>query len=206
MNNLANDDYWQEVTLMARLPLPPQEENDVFFLWHQLREGYGRGHREIGVPLTQAGERDYVHVKAYYNVPRLIVTIGLTSASKPEPGEQIGQMLDLHQEGFYQHFIAGLQAWYYNDVKTLMLWEVDLFPAYRVEDPTQDILLATLWSAFEQALLARFPACARIVTPGWEPNCGIEAYRRFLEARGYVPHQENTYHKMITPQKGGPNA
>lgn len=192
------DDYWQRSEHIARLPLPPADiENDVFFLWHQSRERYDRHHREIGIQLTRAGERDYVHVKACFYVPRIILTVGLTPPINTELGEEIGQVLDAQQEGHDRHFIAGLQAWYYGDEKTLMLWEVDLFPSFCEADPTQDFLLATLWQSFEQGLLHRFEDCKAIVTPGWEPKYDNEQYRAFLVHRGYTPRVENTFHKII---------
>lgn len=207
MDTTTIDDYWQEMKLVARLPLPPQDhENDVFFLWHHSRERYGRDHGEIGIKITKAGERDYIHVKACFFVPRIILTVALSPPVKSDLGEEIGHVLDSHQEGSDRYFIAGLQAWYYSDLKMLMLWEVDLFPNYSEADPTQDFLLIILWQSFEQGLLGRFPDCEQIVTPGWEPKYDGEQFRAFLAARGYSPHRENTYHKMIASQKGETDA
>lgn len=199
MNNETIDDYWHEIIPVARLHLPPQDhEHEVFFLWHHAHEQYGDKHGEIGIPLIEAGARDYIHVKACFCVPRMIVTVGLTPTVPTNLGEGIGQVLEAHQAGSTRIFLAGLQAWYYGDVNTLMLWEVDLFPPYNVVDPAQNFLLAILWQCFEQTLLARFPACERIVTPGWEPQYEGTAFRQFLMQQGYVPHRENTYHKVIS--------
>lgn len=198
MGDTNLDDYWQREEFVARLPLPPQNyESDIFFLWHQSRERYGRDHREIGVKLSAAGERDYVHVKACFYVPRIILTVALTPPVETDIGEEIGEVVDSHQEGSDRHFIAGLQAWYYPSARTLMLWEVNLFGSYRDEDPAQDFLLSTLWHYFEQGLLERFPVCERIVTPSWEPSYEPHQWERFLAARGYTPHYENTYSKAI---------
>lgn len=193
------DDYWQRSEHIARLPLPPADrEHDVFLLWHQSRERYDRHHIEIGIQLNRAGERDYVHVKACFYVPRIIMTVGLTPSVTTELGEERGQVLDAQQEGHDRHFIAGLQAWYYSDKKTLMLWEVDLSPSFGEPDPTLDFLLATLWQSFEQGLLARFTDCKAIVTPGWEPKYDTEQYRTFLRHQGFAPHFDNTFSKPIT--------
>jgi hypothetical protein len=195
----AVDDYWQQEEHLARLPLPPLDvESDVFFLWHYSRERYGKGHREISVRLTDAGERDYVHAKACYYSPRIVLTIGLTSPALAEPGEEIGEVLDERREGQTRHFIAGLQAWYYAAEKTLMLWEVDLSGQYAGDDPAEDFLLSSLWHFFEAGLLRRFPDCERVVTPGWEPDYDGDRWREFLRGRGYAPHVENTFIKHVS--------
>lgn len=195
------DDYWQEAELVARVPLPPSDnENALYFLWHHSSERYGRDHREIGMTLKEAGERDYVHVKACYYVPRVILTVGLTTPVHTELGEEIGQVLDAEQEGSDRYFIAGLQAWYYRSVRTLMLWEVDLSAQYSTANPTEDFLLSTLWQHFEQRLLEQFADCERIVTPAWEPKYDSEQYQAFLQDRGFSPHCDNTFIKTIQPK------
>jgi len=154
MQTTAVDDYWQREDHVARLMLPPRDyEAEVFFLWHTTREEYGKNHREIGLKLNDAGLRDYVHVKACYYSPRIVLTIGLTPPVETELGEEIGQVTDSRVEGRDRQEIAGLQAWYYPSEKTLMLWEVDVFGQYSADDPTQDFLLGSLWHFFEQGLL-----------------------------------------------------
>lgn len=181
--------------------LPPRDRaHEVFFLWHESNERYGRDHHEIGVSLSSAGERDYIHVKACYYVPRIILTFSPTPPVKSELGEEIGEVTDSRVEGHDRHEIAGLQAWYYPDKKTLMLWEVDLFGAYREEDPTRDLLLGSLWYFFERDLLLRFTDCERIITPGWDPKYDGEKWREFLESQGYAAHQENTFIKVINSE------
>ena len=79
-----------------------------------------------------------------------------------------------------------------------MLWEVLLYHPNAEEDPTQDFLLITLWQTFEQELLKVFPDCERIITPGSEPKYSNTVFRKFLEGRGYSPHQENAFVKTIS--------
>lgn len=192
------DDYWQRVEPIAKLPLPPQDhEHDVYFLWHQSREKYGRGHQEIGITLTEAGERVYVHAKAYYSTPNIIVTVAFTTPIRTAIGEEVGQVLDSEARGAKHHEVASCQAWYYEKERTLMLWEVDVRSHYAGGDPSQDFLLITLWDAFEQALLQEVPECYQIITPGWEPGYEVEQWKSFLSARGYNPHRENTYIKTM---------
>ena len=204
MQTTGFDDYWQREEHVARLMLPLGDyESEVFFLWHASRESYGTDHREIGVNLKGAGERDYVHAKACYYSPRIIVTFDLAPPAQTQLGEEIGQVTDSRVEGSDRHFIAGLQGWYYLSEKTLMLWEVDLFGQYRTQDPTRDFLLGAFWYFFEQGLLQQFSDCERIVTPGWEPKYEGEKWRQFLESRGYVPHEENTFIKSLSVNPPG---
>ncbi len=194
------DDYWQRRELAARLPLPPADhEYDVYFLWHRSQERYGNNHRELGLTIRKAGVREYVHVKACFFVPRIILTIGLTPPVQTDFGEEIGQVLASEQEGHDRIFIAGLQAWYYPTEKVLMLWEVDLFGQYGSADPSTDFLLSTLWQCFEEGLLKEFPDCEQILTPGWEPQYGEALFKEFLRQRGYSPQDEvqRVFVKMV---------
>lgn len=193
------DDYWQQVKPLAKLPLPPQNyEHDVYFLWHQSREKYGRGHKEIGVTLTETGERVYVHAKAYYSTPKIILTVAVTPPIQTAIGEEIGHVLDSERRGATHHEVASCQAWYYEKERMLMLWEVDVRSHYSSgDDPSQDFLLVTLWDAFEQALLLEVPDCERIITPGWEPGYEGDQWKVFLSGRGYAPHRDNTCTKTI---------
>jgi hypothetical protein len=181
------DDYWTDQEFIARLLIPPKDhERDVFFLWHQSRERYGRGHKELGLTLNEPGQRDYVHTRACFFSPHIILTVALTPSEQTDLGRHIGEVADSRTEGQVRHDIANLQAWYYGSEKTLMLWEVDMFGPYSEgDDPTKDFLLSSLWQCFETRLLKRFPECERILTPHSEPRYENELFRAFLRDRGY---------------------
>jgi hypothetical protein len=191
----AIDDYWNKEEFIATLPLPPQDvERDVFFLWHASRERYGRNHKELGLTLAEPGERDYIHVKACFYSPRIVLTVALTPpAPGGEFGEEIGEVVGSKNEGQNRHEIASLQAWYYPTEKTLMLWEVDLLGTYGQEqNPTQDFLLSSLWVSFERRLLEQFPDCKRILTPHHEPDYTQELFQAFLKERGFSAGAEGS--------------
>jgi hypothetical protein len=194
MMTIAVDDYWNKEEFAGRLLFPPHDdERDVFFPWHESRERYGRNHRDLGLTLREPGERDYIHVKACFYSPRIIVTLALTPPMQSELGEEIGEVTGSRQEGRNRHDIANCQAWYYPTEKTLMLWEVDLFSsASEEEDPTKDFLLSSLWVLFEKQLLERFPDCERILTPHHEPRYERALFQAFLCERGYTPGPEGS--------------
>ena len=201
MSDTNIDDYWTSTEEIGRLPLPPRDdERDVSFIWHQSVEKYGRGHREIGLRLTEAGERDYVHAKAVFYSPRFIVTFAITPPVQTELGEEIGEIVDTKRDGLQRHEVASCQAWYYRNERTLMLWEVDLRRDYREGEPSQDFLFSTLWQAFERRLLVEFPDCERILTPGWEPSYDGKQFRAFLASQGFKPHEDNTFIKIISTE------
>jgi hypothetical protein len=199
MSDTIIDDYWTRTEEIGRLPLPPRDDEwDVWFIWHQSVEQYRHGHTEIGLRLTRAGERDYVHAKAVFHSPRIILTFAVTPPVPSDLGEEVGQVEDVRQEGQIRHEVASCQAWYYRNERTLMLWEVDMRMDYREEDPSQDFLFSTIWQAFERRLLTEFPDCERILTPGWEPSYEGKQFRAFLASQGFTPHEDNTFIKTIS--------
>ena len=108
MNETGLDDYWQESRLIARLPLPSQNtEYDVSFLWRQVREQCGRGHREIGIgTFREPVDRIYVHAKAVFYTPQYILTVPLTPPVRTELGQEIGYVDDVLAKGTIRHEIG----------------------------------------------------------------------------------------------------
>jgi hypothetical protein len=49
----------------------------------------------------------------------------------------------------------------------------------------------------ESALLRELPKTEAILTPGWKPKYEPKQWGSFLRERGYAPHKENTYRKLI---------
>lgn len=200
MQTTAIDDYWTKTEDIGRLLLPPRDdERDVSFIWHQTRETYGRGHREIGLGvMEEPGERVYVHAKAVFYSPEIVVTFALTPPTPSDLGTEIGHVIDSETRGQRRNEVGSCQAWYYEKERVLMIWEVDLRTNYREsEDPAKDFVLSSVWLAFERALLRELPDVETILTPGWEPSYEGEKFRAFLQSLGYAPHEENTFRKIL---------
>lgn len=189
------DEYWTRRIEIGRLPLPSEGERDVSLIWHQAPESCGHNHREIGIgTLSGKTERVYVHAKACYFTPDYVVTVAVT-AGNGKPGEPIGHVEDITPRGSIRREFGNLQAWYYPAVQTLMLWEVDLWRG-REENPAEDFILACLFDGFEHELLRQFPDTREVITPN-EPNYDSAQWAAFLDARGYLPHVENTFRRII---------
>jgi hypothetical protein len=85
----------------------------VFLIWHQTPENCGRGHWEIGLGVMKDdAKRVYVHARACYFTPEIIITIAVT-APNAIPGEQVGVVEDAQRRGSIRREFANLQAWFY---------------------------------------------------------------------------------------------
>jgi len=111
----------------------------------------------------------------------------------------VGVVEEAQRRGSIRREFANLQACFYPAAVALMLWEVDLWRG-REENPTQDFLLACLFDGFERELLRIFPNARQLITPH-EPNYPSEQWAAFLAERGYTPYVENTYSKMLEPDR-----
>ncbi len=184
---------------IGRLPLGIEGQQDVFLIRHEAREECGREHRELGLGVMRAAngaviEREYVHAKACYFVPDLVLTVAVT-APNAAPGEQVGTVEDVHSRGSRRIEFARLQAWYYPDARALMLWECDLWRGAE-DEPRGDFILACLWDEFERELLRVFPGTQEVITTH-EPRYDHEQWAAFLAGRGYKAYVENTYRKVL---------
>ena len=184
---------------IGRLPLGIEGEQDVFLIWHEARETCGREHRELGLGVMRAKdgaviEREYVHAKAVYFVPDLVLTLAITDPDA-KPGEQVGIVEDVHSRGSRRVEFAGLQAWYYSAVRALMLWECDLWRGAEA-DPREDFTLACLWDGFERELLRAFPGAREVIAVD-EPKYDHTHFSEFLAARGYEEWRERTFIKRL---------
>jgi hypothetical protein len=98
------DEYWNRPPVeIGRLPLGIEGEQYVFLIRHEAREECGREHRELGLGVMRAKdgaviEREYVHAKAGYFVPDLVLTLAITNPNAA-PGEQLGTVEDVHSRG-----------------------------------------------------------------------------------------------------------
>lgn len=195
------DDYWTRRVEIGRLPLRFEGEQDVALNWHQAREHCGIDHRELGLgTFTGQTEREYVHAKACFLTPDLIVSVAIARPAFGAPasriGEQVGTVTGSQMRGSIRREFANLQAWYYPTARALILWEVDLWERYRDGKLAEDFILSCLFDGFERELLRVFPDAREAITPH-EPNYEDADWGSFLARRGYAPHIDNTYRKLI---------
>jgi hypothetical protein len=87
-----------------------------------------------------------------------------------------------------EHSLGIATALYYPARRTLLLWEVELTPAFRPQDPGADSTYQTLWQGFERTLLELFPDTLLLATPDWDPHYAEHRWQRFLVTMGYLPH------------------
>jgi hypothetical protein len=194
------DEYWNRPLVeVGRLPLGIESEQDVFLIWHAAREECGREHRELGLGVMRATDnelitRDYIHCKACYFVPDLVLTLAITDPNA-KPGEQLGTIEDVHSRGSRRVEFAGLQAWFYPAVRALVLWEVDLWRGAEA-DPREDFILAVLFDSFERELLKVFPEAREVIAVD-EPKYEHAHFAQFLHERGYEEWRERTFIKRL---------
>jgi hypothetical protein len=195
------DDYYTRTEEIGPLPLPHEREQVIYLLWHQSRESCERGHREIGLGVMRHPcHRVYLHAKACFYTPEIVVTFATNPQLTSDPDQEIGYVLESEACGRTRHEIGNIQAWYYEKERILMLWEVCLYSHYCEPDPTGDFVLLVLWETFERELLRELPDTEAILTPGWEPKYEPQQWRAFLTEQGYAPHRENTYRKVVKSQ------
>jgi len=192
---LEIEEYWTRRVEIGRLPLLGEGEQDVALIWHQAQENCGRGHHEYDLGVMKDNtKRVYVHARACYFVPGIIVTDGIA-----EPpawlGQQVGVVEDVRPRGSRRVEVANLHSWYYPDAGALMLWEVDIW-RHPEADPRKDFILAVLFDGFERELLRVFPNARQVISPH-EPNYPSEQWAEFLLERGYEMWRENMYRKAI---------
>jgi hypothetical protein len=203
------DSYWQRVTKVGAVRLPPDgHSHDLYLQIHTEREEYLRDEdTDLGLGLSQQrGERIYVHVKFFILQPRIIVSFalsdeqdevvkGLSSESDMmTSGDVIGEVVESRLEGMERRIIGSAQAWFYTTDRALVLWECDIFNSFfdaQSDDPVNDRALKIAWKAFEQLLGREFPDAKEIITPAWEPKYEAARWQEFLRAEGYQERANN---------------
>ncbi len=138
------------------------------FPYHAKRELY---------PLRHDGTEHEVAGKAYILLPDITLTVGLFPT--PPPSGAIGTVTDSAWQGMRHHDIASVRGLYYEEDRSLAIWEVDTWG--RLDEFGQ----ATLWQGFERWLSSRFPAATRIFTDDAEPGEDTAGNRDFLRGLGY---------------------
>lgn len=127
----------------------------------------------VGLP---SGEREYLLLRPYI------------SPAEPSPNGQ-----DIRAA------IGHGQAWYYPEVRTIVLWELRLHGSLEATPLGYDDALPTLWRGVETVLTTQFPDAQRLLTPSWELEHPRPTWQRFLTDLGYTPHptDEQTFTKSV---------
>jgi len=148
------------------------------------------------IPLQAAqGVRDYVLIHPYILVPDITLEASFYPRAKaPEP---IGHVIASAWQGMRHERIGQGQAWHYREDRTILLWELLLYPRYRDEDAAPDANLHALWQAFERFLANRFPTAQTIATPAQEPEYEQDQWRDFLIQLGYREQSEQILVKEV---------
>jgi len=105
------------------------------------------------------------------------MTVGLYN--DPQPSGAIGQVTESNWQGMRHYDIADVRGLYYQEDRTLAIWEVDAWGRL------DEFAHGRLWQLFETWLVNRFPGAARIFTDDAEPHEQTERNREFLKALGY---------------------
>lgn len=160
------------------------------------REDGIRERREIVKLRSAAQPRDYVFIEPYILVPDIHLDIDLFPI--PSPTGAMGNVTSADWTGMKQEGIGDGQAWYYHHDKTIILWELTLFPRYQEEQPlTPTGNLSRMWQGFERFLANRYPNARRIATLGHDPDFATAAYQGFLHSLGYGKRTPETFTKLL---------
>lgn len=160
------------------------------------REEGVRERREIVKLRSTAQLRDYVFIEPYILVPDIRIGIDLFPA--PTPAGAIGHVASTDWIGMKQERIGDGQAWYYQQDRTIILWELTVFHHYEQKQPlAKDGNLMHMWQGFERFLVNRFPQARRIATLGHDPDFDTPSYQQFLRGLGYGKRSPETFTKMV---------
>jgi hypothetical protein len=102
--------------------------------------------------------------------------------------------------------VGDLQAWYYQQDRTIVLWNCVLLNLSREADPALDANLVAFWTGSEAHLSRRFLDATRIVTPSWESVYDTRDYRGFLQAMGFARLSAKAYAKALQPYNLPPSS
>jgi hypothetical protein len=128
-------------------------------------------------PLSCDGTQHEVSGKAYILVPDLTLTVGLFP--DPSPSGPIGTVTGSQWQGMRHHDIANVRGLFYEQDRTIGIWEVDAW------GQLDEFSHGRLWLAFESFLVRRFPSAERIVTDDAEPGENTRRNQMFLKQLGY---------------------
>jgi hypothetical protein len=165
--------FWQTDAVVGRVRLFG-DNRDLHVRTRQVDATYRRTLTRYLVPLT-GGRATYLLGQAYVEEPHAPLPAAILRLHH-ERGLPLPPLDDVS--------VGELQAWYYQDDRTIVLWDCLLHGQYREADPALDANLRTLWRGGEELLTRRFPEATRLVTPSWESAYDTREYRGFLETMG----------------------
>lgn len=178
---LHEEPFWHLDEVLGELELRERPSGpDLYTVRIKARTAFSPYHatREL-YPLEHDGTEHEVSGKAYILVPDITLTVGLFPT--PKPSGATGAVTDSEWQGMRHHGIANVRSLYYEEDRTLAIWEVDTWG--RLDDFTH----GQLWQAFERFLIARFPDATRIYADDDEPGDSRADNREYLRSVGYSP-------------------
>jgi hypothetical protein len=128
-------------------------------------------------PLQHNGTQHEISGKAYILVPDMTLTVGLFPT--PEPSDVIGTVAESAWRGMRHHDIAKLRGLYYEDDRSLGIWEVDAWGRL------DEFAHGKLWQSFETFLIRRFSDALHLFADDAEPGDNTAHNRAFLRSLGY---------------------
>jgi hypothetical protein len=168
---------------------------------HTEQEQYRKGdvNQEITpISITQ-GERTYVHLRPYVQIPDLRITVGLYK--RPSETGAIGEVIGGGEVGHKEVEIGNAQAWYYPSGE-LVLWECFLHSFVQDHAIHEDPNMRSLWEGFTRFLVQQFPSARRVVTTAHDPMFETAQYQTFLRSLGYESIAKAAFGKMLDKASG----
>jgi hypothetical protein len=170
---------WSIDEELVQLPMSKWGETTSYSARIKARIDHTRYHaRKELYPLSRAeGGKVDLTARAYVLLPSITFTVDLFD--NVSPSGAVGNVVSSQWEGMKHHEIARLRSMYYEEEKSLAIWEIDDFD--RLDSASRIIL----WQGFEQFLLRHYPEARRIYTDDSEPGENTADNQRLLEALGY---------------------
>jgi hypothetical protein len=197
------DDYWTEHIQLFTVQFPTYntKPQKVWGRFHTSEERYFAIQHEI-IPLSEKkGKRIYINMQPYVFELQLTITVGLFPKPKAyaDQDEAIGQTIGQPKhEGFREAQVGNVQAWYYHQDKTIVLWECFFDNRFRRHPLLQDANMQKLWKGFEHWLIRQFPQAKTLATPFNDPIAeSIDEYQAFLKLLGYTPLATAAFGKSV---------
>lgn len=190
-------DFWNVDMLIGELTLWQGERYALRLMAHDSEEIYRQPAREEIIPLAhQRGVRTTINARAYVLLPDITATLG-----QPAPGADAGAVATVSASswaGMRSERVGSMQAWYYHEDRSVVLWECFLEEQYRGANPVEDANSYSLWEGFERFLIHRFPHARQLVTPSDEDLYELAEYQQFLQSLGYSRLNPQAFGKTLS--------
>jgi hypothetical protein len=170
---------WSIDEELAQLPMREWGETTSYGVRIKARSDQTRYHarRELYPLSRDQGTKHDVTARAYVLLPGITLTADLFD--KESSAGEIGNVVSSRWDGMKHHEIARLRGMYYEEEKSLAIWEIDDF------DRLDIVSRITLWQGFEKFLKRHYPKANRMYADDSEPGENAADNQRFLEALGY---------------------